>query len=522
MTDEHKISDTIKETTGAKHLLGSEDAPRPNADTHRNRYVLNVTPAQAADEAEGYLILDDGTRLDEPVPNRRARRSAKKPMIIALVIAGVLLVGGVLAFVLSRGSGEPSVPSGSVAENVTVNGVRIGGMSYDAAMGALIPEEQRLAESIRVEVAANDRSMTFTKEDFLVSFNTDEVVRRAFEDGAGSYRIAMKIDEASFAAIADKAAAQTDKKVQDAKVASFNADKKEMFTYQEGVPGLKLDKEDLIAKLRRLIEKGSVSGKLQAKVDAVKPAHTVEYLKQNIRRLSAFTTESTNTSNAMSNQALSLSSCNSSIIEPGATWSFNKCTGDSNLESRGYLPASVIVQGHYEIGIGGGICQSSTTIYNAALLCGMAVVERECHALPTSYVDLGLDATIDYGNIDLKLKNPFSTQLFLKCWMDGVILHAEFYGLPQKDFDEIRVSVSQPSRSDGYVSASASRTFYLDGKSVRTESLPYSTYIDNGYTTDTPVTPSPVRPIVTPTTPPTEATTPTDTPTDPPATDDEA
>ena len=142
-------------------------------------------------------------------------------------------------------------------------------------------------------------------------------------------------------------------------------------------------------------------------------------MQNNIVKLSSFSTESSNNDNGNHNMKISLKACNGSVIEPGETWSFNDCTGDSNLESNGYKEAGVIVDGKSGTGIGGGICQSSTTIYNAAILCGMKIEERYCHYFKSTYIDAGRDATIDYGNLDLKLSNPFSYQLFMKCWLFG-------------------------------------------------------------------------------------------------------
>ena len=473
-------------------------------------------------EVEDDYVFTNAETPEETAASSRhgSGNRSQKPLIITLAVIGVVLVAGVIIFALSRSqkdaasdTAEPTQTVADVAENVVVSGINVGGMSYSEAKAALAPAEQKLADEIRFEINCGEKKIILTKDDFAYSFNTDELLAAAQNGSSDGYQIRMKIDESSIHTAAAKVASAVDREAQDAKVVAFNADQQDMFTYQEAVTGLKLNRDDLAAQLRSLAGTGAVSGTLEAKLTEEKPEYTVEYLKQNIKKLSSFTTESTNTANGMSNQKLALSSCNSSIIEPGATWSFNNCTGDSNLESRGYLPAGVIVQGRHEIGIGGGICQSSTTIYNAGILCGMEIVERYEHYYPSSYVDYGLDATIDYGNLDLKLRNPFEHQVFLKCWMDGVILHAEFYGLPQKDFDQIKVTVTAPTYTKTSFSVKASRTYYLNGKSVRTEALPSSTYYFSAPgETEAPTT----APTTAPTQPATAApTTPSVTPTEP-------
>lgn len=489
----------------ARHALDEQDAVQPGTD-HAE------APAAAADADDGFLFTEEDTLSRRP-RRRRPRKSPKKPAIIAMVIVGALLVAGIAGFVIWKNSSSSQAP---VAANVTVSGIDVGGMAFDDALSALVPAEQKIADTLRVEVACGDKKVMLTKGDFAYHFNTEEVLRqaqRSTADTPANYEIRLIVDDDGYEAALNKVAAEAEVKAQDAKVVKFTPEMQEMFTFAEAVSGQKLRRDELAAQLKKLFDTGKLSGSVTALLEEEKSAVTAEYLKKNIRLLSFFTTVSTNTWNGTENMRVSLAACNGSIIEPDGTWSFNACTGDSNLESNGYKPAGVINEGRHEIGIGGGICQSSTTIYNAGLLCGMTVVERYCHYYPSTYVDYGRDATIDYGNLDLKLKNPFTYQLFLKCYMDGDVLHAEIYGLPAKDFDEVRISTTGPTYTTTSYTVKASRAYYKDGKEVRSEELPSSTYYFSA--------PSPAE-TTAPTTAPTAPTTPVTepTPTDAPPADD--
>ena len=192
--------------------------------------------------------------------------------------------------------------------------------------------------------------------------------------------------------------------------------------------------------------------------------------------LAKFSTVSTNTYNANHNMKTAFNSINGKIVEPGGIFSFNECTGDSNLASNGYLPASVIANGQYELGYGGGICQAATTIYNAGIRANMGIEERYPHLWCSPYVYGGLDATIDYGNLDLKLKNNTEFQMFFRTYMDGVTLYCEIYGWQSPEFDEVRTESEctwVESEEYGY---RAERVFYLNGKEVKREDLPDSVY----------------------------------------------
>lgn len=113
------------------------------------------------------------------------------------------------------------------------------------------------------------------------------------------------------------------------------------------------------------------------------------------------------------NIRLSTESINGTTIMPGEVFSFNEVVGQRTAE-RGYQAASVIVGNQVEDGLGGGICQTSSTLYNAALMANLISVERTHHTMPSSYVKLGRDATVDWGNIDYKFRNDYSFPIYIE------------------------------------------------------------------------------------------------------------
>lgn len=115
------------------------------------------------------------------------------------------------------------------------------------------------------------------------------------------------------------------------------------------------------------------------------------------------------------NVRLSTAELNGLVIMPGETFSFNEYIGDTPYE-RGYQDA-VIIQGTTEVpGKGGGVCQTSTGLYQAVLRAGLEIVERHPHTLIMPYSDGGLDAAVDYGLIDLKLRNPYDFPVLIKTY----------------------------------------------------------------------------------------------------------
>jgi len=118
------------------------------------------------------------------------------------------------------------------------------------------------------------------------------------------------------------------------------------------------------------------------------------------------------------------------LIPPGATFSFNRTTGERSA-AKGFLEAPVIVNGELQTGLGGGVCQVSTTVFNAAYEAGLPIVTRTNHALYISHYPLGRDATVDYPSIDLKFVNDTQHWLLLRTYVGSSSLNVVLYGTPQ-------------------------------------------------------------------------------------------
>jgi vancomycin resistance protein YoaR len=118
------------------------------------------------------------------------------------------------------------------------------------------------------------------------------------------------------------------------------------------------------------------------------------------------------------------------LIAPGSTFSFNQATGERTA-AKGFLQAPVIINGEVQTGLGGGVCQVSTTVFNAAYEAGLRITDRTNHALYISHYPLGRDATVDYPDIDLKFVNDTGHWLLLRTFVGSSSLVVTLYGTPQ-------------------------------------------------------------------------------------------
>jgi vancomycin resistance protein YoaR len=139
-----------------------------------------------------------------------------------------------------------------------------------------------------------------------------------------------------------------------------------------------------------------------------------------------------NASGRVQNIELACNKINSTVLLPGEQFSFNNTTGNSNLPANGWKPAIEIVNNQLVEGYGGGICQVSTTIYNAVLQAGLAIDERHTHSLPVPYIAHGHDATVDYPSLDLKFTNTKDAPIRLHTFVNGMDVVCQVYELPKE------------------------------------------------------------------------------------------
>lgn len=118
------------------------------------------------------------------------------------------------------------------------------------------------------------------------------------------------------------------------------------------------------------------------------------------------------------NIAIAAQTLDGLVLRPGATFSFNEVVGP-RVRERGYREAPVLVNGRFTLDVGGGVCQTSTTLYNAALLSGLLARVRAPHSRPVWYVPLARDAAVAWGLIDLKLQNPHPYPIAVSARADG-------------------------------------------------------------------------------------------------------
>ncbi len=144
----------------------------------------------------------------------------------------------------------------------------------------------------------------------------------------------------------------------------------------------------------------------------------------------SYETSFTGTANRIHNVQLVAKLIDNKYLAPNAVFSFNKTTGQRSAD-KGFLTAPQIVNGQLVDGLGGGICQVSTTVFNAAYEAGLSILERTNHALYISHYPLGRDATVNWPSPDLKFRNDTGHWLLVRTFSSYSTLLVAIYGTPQ-------------------------------------------------------------------------------------------
>ena len=181
--------------------------------------------------------------------------------------------------------------------------------------------------------------------------------------------------------------------------------------------------------------------------------------------------------NRSTNLELACEKINDVIVLPGETFSYNKTLGERS-KAAGYKTAKVYENGEVVDGIGGGICQISSTLYNAVLKANLEIVERRNHQFITSYVEEGRDATVAYGVTDFKFKNSRKYAIKIKASASNGVATIEIFGIKE----EVEYQISFDTKT---ISTIPYTVKYIDDNTLKTGTEVVKQKGANGIVTET-------------------------------------
>ena len=342
---------------------------------------------------------------------------------------------------------------------VFVDGVHVGDMTIEEAQQALSGETTDLSAAFSVTVAIGDKTWTLDPSNVPVQRDLGNVLQKAYAIGRTNTTEIQTTMQTPFRQRANTAAALRTSGVNlttsasydheavknivaeiaayvtrdpiDAQIQSFDYNTR-TFTFTDSQPGVTLDQDVLYQRITAALDRWEKGATVTADPIITQPSVTTEQMKQSFNLIAAYTTQTTRDSNRNTNISLACQAINGTALMPGETFSFNKTTGQRTTE-KGYKSAGAIAAGQSIEEVGGGICQVSSTLFNAVARANLEIVSRSPHAWPSTYVNIGEDATVNWPNLDFQFKNNTSSPVFIITYYKDRKMSAEIWGLSLGD-----------------------------------------------------------------------------------------
>ena len=357
--------------------------------------------------------------------------------------------------------------NGKIFKNIYIEQVNIGKLKIDDAINLL---EKRYSPKT-IYIKYEDKMWSINPKDIDLDYNIDEAVKKAYsytrsdsklDNLKKKYHLELNkqyninliatYDEHKLSNHISTIQDEINKKVQQATIQIL--DSGQIIT-TESKEGLEVDISNLKEQIYDMIKNKSAKD-IELPVKIINPTITTEDVKSINTVLGQFSTSFNDHSARGSNIYVAGKSTSNRLIMPSETFSYNNSTG-ARTWSNGYKTAKVIVGGRYVNGEGGGVCQVSTTIYNAALLSGLDILEVHNHTFPSHYVGKGRDAAVSYGYIDLKFKNNFAHPIYIKNIVSNGAITSKIYGCNQ-DREKLYIR-TQESRDKDKIIVKTYRVF---------------------------------------------------------------
>jgi vancomycin resistance protein YoaR len=372
---------------------------------------------------------------------------AKRIHIIIIIVASLMLIAAVSWGFVWNYALQKTVPS-----KVDAGGIQIGGMPVDEALELLEQYENSLLQrtiTIQNEVMTEDRKQwTAAELGYIAEFRGAREALEKLDEGdiwdravyryhfQTSYALTQSWNSAAFDAEVRKQWSWIEKN--EAKNASRTITDDDQVVYEPHVDAYRLDIGKLTATLDEwvIVTKEQIGKPVEQAFEAVLPiaaVHpelTLEMLKDEgiDRKIYEFSTDfRTSAEGRAHNVTVTAEALNDWELAPNEVFDYGKLIARAE-ELYEYKEAPVILNGRLVPGIGGGICQVSSTLYNAVLRTGLEIVERRNHSLPVAYLPIGQDATYAGGAINFRFKNTTGKHLIIRTEVEDRKLTVKLFG----------------------------------------------------------------------------------------------
>ena len=366
---------------------------------------------------------------------RSPRRRRRDPNYGVIAIVGVILMIVIVSVVYgmqSSGRHKPiqqetetetvtEVPETELEKEVSVDGISITGMSREEARQTLIDHYPWTMKAQYQDDTYEITNLMTVKIDGLLDEIYSSEPKNIYTLDTSGLDTAVDQEIESMKARWNKAA-------KNGSISSYDASS-DSFTFAGEQTGIAINEEQLKSDIQSALSAKQFDKVITVSASEVQPEYSTAAAKQKYKTIGTYTTNTTSNSKRNTNIRLAAEALNGTIVGPGQEVSFNDTVGQ-RTEAKGYQGAAAYNNGEVVQEIGGGVCQVSTTLYNAALKAGMKISMRRSHTFEPSYVTPGMDATVSWGGPDFRFINTSSSAIGIKASYSNQTVTVSIYGVP--------------------------------------------------------------------------------------------
>ena len=379
-----------------------------------------------------------------------------------------------------------AMSSDVIYSGVWIDGVNVGGMTREQAMQAVGQTEATGGGDFSIDIQIGNARWTIDSMMVPMTRNMSAVVDQAYALGRGNttnirgtrvtpfqerlntvmglqtnqaaFSTEMTYDRPTVRGLVDAIVSFVYHDPVNASVESFNFGTKS-FTFTSDEAGAYVDADSLYAQIIQCLDGGMRYATVNVEPQVLLAQVTKAELMNSFRMISSYTTSTTSNSNRNTNIDLSAQAINGVTVNPGETFSFNRTTGQRTPE-KGYKEAAAISGGQSVPEVGGGVCQTSSTLFNAVARANLEIVDRSPHAWPSDYVEKGMDATVNWPDLDFKFKNNTDWPIFIVANYSSRKITVELYGMSlgdgvSIDLESVTTYTREPPKEINYVKNSS-------------------------------------------------------------------
>jgi len=380
-----------------------------------------------------------------------------------LLLSILLLCPFLTGFAGAEGT-EPLIliDDGAIVQGVHINSLDVSGKSQSEATKLLQSEEGiKMLSEAKLVLTLPGSTIEVSLSDLSATPKLDEAVQKAVAIGriggmqersqavetaktsGTSITIPYAFDEAAVESKVKEIAASIPRESK-AGTFTFDTTLPERFVVEDGQKGYLPDEAGLLAAVKAALTSGQIQNvaipgtpAADSNVETLKPG-----TKENTVLIAKFTTKVSGSSGRVSNIKTGAKMINGSIVQPGETFSINDTLGPRVASAGIWRKAPTNVSGKHVSDYGGGLCQVSTTLFNAVIRSDLEIVEWVHHSIPSAYVQIGCDATVSTGVPDFKFKNNTDWPVYIVYYYETKTrkLTCEVWGRPLPDGKRIEIA----------------------------------------------------------------------------------